>query len=707
VATSAPPAPAAPSVVSTTEKQRIVAVAADAAQLDECAKKLRGLSAFGHRVVLLWLHGEPGPRLSSFRARVPIRPPSQRPLRARVRHAASTAPHHWLRDRGTLLSALRLDPVASRTLASADAVIPVGAEAWQIVDHLTARRRPLVTAEELAGWEEVGAVWRKLQRRVDAGPARLDARYATRLLDHISLLGGQVPAVHQTMLVPLVEALHHGGEYDVAARLVPYLAPDAPGLDEVARALRRGLRALVETSAAGAEVPDLRRVAGEVVAAADLALGAGDTDRAVEAATLALQLLFHRELHADNLTSPLVEEPDVFLADWRASRVGQLLASPTPRRPALRRRGEQAAYLAPAEPGNARPRVVVTPGSYPQFAGPVIEALREKADVHVVELAARAGLRGLGTRRELVGARLRQALGEEAVPDYELLEELEHAGALFVDWADRGALAAVMSVPEGLRVVLRIHSMDALSPWVHLLDWSRVDDLVLVSEHLRVLVERLLGERLAGTRVHVVPNVLVPERLPTHKTEGHRRRLLMVGWAQRVKDPVWALEILGALRATDPSWRLSLVGADFPTGAVRSQRAYAREFWARLAQDDVRGAVDFVAFTRDLAPHLAASGFVLSTSRRESFGMGLVEGAASGAVPVVRDWPVFASLDGARGLFPDEWVVGTVEEAVARISSLEDERAWQEASQEARRVVHERFASGTSRATFQELVLGG
>lgn len=695
--------PVVPPVVSTTQKQRIAVVTADAAQLDDVAKKLRGLSAFGHRVVLIWLTGEPGPRLASFKARVPVRPLSGRPVRARVRHAVSTPPHHWLRDRDGLLGALRRDPVVQRELGRANAVVPVGHEAWQIVDQLTGRNRPLVTPEELDGWEQIGAVWRKLQRRVDAGPVKLGGAYARQLLAHIRLLGDRVPEVYQGSLVPLVEALHHAGEYDLALELVPYLSTDASNLDDVDRARRAALHVLVETSATGREPARLRTVAGAVLAAADRALDGDDTDRAVHAATLALQLLFHRELHSDGLSSPLVEDPDAFLADWRASRVGQLLSGPTPRRPALRRRVEQAAYLQTQ--GEPRPRVVVVPGSYPQFARPVIEALREKADVHVVELRARAELRGLGTRPELVAARLRQALGEEGVPDYELLEELEHAEAMFVDWADRGGLAAVMSAPQGLRVTLRIHSMDALSPWIHLLDWSRVDDLVLVSDHLRTLVERLLGDRLAGTRVHVVPNVLDASRIPTHKTEGHRRRLLMVGWAQRVKDPLVVLEILAALRAEDPDWRLSLVGADFAAGAVRSQQAYAREFWARLAQDDVRGAVDFVGFVRDLAPYLAAAGFVLSTSRRESFGLGLVEGAASGAVPVVRDWPIFAPLDGARGLFPHDWVVGSVDEAVARIRSLADEPAWSRASQETRATVQERFAGDASRATFQQIVL--
>lgn len=292
-------------------------------------------------------------------------------------------------------------------------------------------------------------------------------------------------------------------------------------------------------------------------------------------------------------------------------------------------------------------------------------------------------------------------------PDYEFLEELEAASAVLVDWADPGALAAVMAVPEGVRLVLRIHSMDALSPWIHLLDWTRVDDLVVVSEPIRVLVEQLVGDRLGSTRVHVVPNVLDPSRISTDKTEGHRRRLLMIGWGLQVKDPVWALEVLAALRERDPAWRLSFVGSDFTGDAARSQRAYASQFRARLVQDDVRDAVDIVGYTRDLAGHLAGAGYVLSTSRRESFALGLVEGAASGAVPVVRDWPIYAPLRAARTIFPEHWVVGTVEEAVERIlASSEDEQAWAAASAEAREVVAERFSSTDARETFQQLLLG-
>ena len=678
--------------------RRVVALAADAAELDEVAEALRGMALRGHRVVLMWRDGEPGPRLRQFKGRRPVRPAVPRRPRALLRVARSASLRRLLADRGSLLGALRLDPLAQRELDDADAVVVVGPEAEKVARQATAVAPPRVPADELDRWAHLARTWTDLEARIaDAEP--LTREEALALLDRVDLVGGADRPARQESLARLVERLIDRNEHALALRAAGLLEVDGDGEGV---AVARGLRALARTTASGEGDPGLVEAVAGVVDAADRALEGGDLDLAVDRATLALRLLFHRELHADALSSPLVEDPDTFLASWRASRVGALLASPTPQTPRLERVREGARRHT-----GTRPRVVVAPGTFPQFSPPVVAALEEVADVTVLPLNARPELRWLGTSRPLVDRRLRQAVGAPLPQDLVLREELEAADALFVDWADRGALETVMTAPAGLPVTVRIHSMDALSPWLHLIDWSRVGDLVLVSPHLRALVERLLGERLASTRVHVVPNVLQPERLPTHKTEGHRRRLLMVGWGQRVKDPLFALEVLAALRADDPTWRLTLVGADFLLNPVESTLAYAREFWARLVREDVRDAVELVAYTDDLAPHLAAAGFVLSTSRRESFGLGLVEGAASGAVPVVRDWPVFASLGGARSLFPGDWVVGTVEEAVARIRDLAEEPAWSQASAAARQVVQECFATGTTQESFRRIVLGG
>ncbi|GAA4875950.1 glycosyltransferase [Serinicoccus chungangensis] len=697
------PHDAAGATASGQGRRRVAAVALDAGDLDAAADRLRTLTDQGHQVVLLWCRGEPGRELRSFRARVPVRARRARTPRQLAARLRRPAPAAWFCERGPLARALRADPRARRTLGGVDAVVPVGPEARRLFDRAGAAPVPLLRLEELDDGSGEAAVWGTLRRRSRAGGGRLDADLAREVLTQLPPDGTRIPPRRQALLVPLVVALHGTGEYALAARLAGRLDADLTRGPEAA--VHRALRALVELSRTGEAPADLDDTVRGVLARADAALAdlpaAADVpEEAVRATTLALQLLFHRELHADGLDSPLVTDPETFLAGWRASRVGQLLAAPVRRLPPHPR------VARPAGGDAGAPRVVVAPGSYPQFATPVVEELGRRADVRVTDLRVKDQLRGLGTRGELVGARLRQAVGQTWVPDYELLEQLEAADALFVDWADRGSVAAVMSVPAGVRVTLRIHSMDALSPWIHLLDWSRVDVLVLVSEHLRRVVEALLGDRLAGTQVRVVGNVLDPARIPTGKTEGHLRTLLMVGWAQRVKDPVWALEVLALLRREDPAWRLVLVGVDFAESTVASQQEYARTFRRRLADDDVRGAVSFVGWTRDLAPHLAGAGFVLSTSRRESFGLALVEGASSGAVPVVRDWPIFAPLDGARSLFPDDWVVGSVEEAAARVAALAEEPAWSEASAQARAAVQERFAATRTRAELAGLILG-
>jgi hypothetical protein len=96
-----------------------------------------------------------------------------------------------------------------------------------------------------------------------------------------------------------------------------------------------------------------------------------------------------------------------------------------------------------------------------------------------------------------------------------------------------------------------------------------------------------------------------------------------------------------------------------------------------LVQD---GAIVNVGRTEDVPGALKEIGVILSTSVRESFHCALVEGAASMAVPVVRDWPFFAGRPhGPRTLFPAEWVVDTPEQAAKRVLAVTaTEEVWQD-----------------------------
>lgn len=443
------------------------------------------------------------------------------------------------------------------------------------------------------------------------------------------------------------------------------------------------------------------------LAGADEALAAGRPTLARARLSDAMTLLFHRERHAETLSSPLVSDPATYLGPLYANRTyREVVAGGSRPRVAQRVRSTQDEGL----------RVLVLGGAYGAFHEPVAEALREKAAV-VVRRPRRLNRffsrKGMDPQVIDALAALRRAGPSPAEDDWgvrgltrdlrrALAPRLRNADVVFTDWADRVTVWASHSVPPGCRLVVRIHSLDALHPSFHLVDWSAVDRVIVVSEPLRRLVVAMLQAAGAEVPVTVVANLAALREMAQPKDPGARTTLGMVGWGRRVKDPLWALDLL----ARNPAWRLVLIGPDLP-GRSASAKAYVEEVHRRLADPALRDRVEVVGATDDVAAHLRKVGVILSTSRRESWHLGLVEGAASGAVPVVRNWPLFAPVGGARSLFPPDWVVETVDEAEARIRRVTgDAGVWEEARLAAQREALALYDPVLVAQQYREVILG-
>ncbi len=165
------------------------------------------------------------------------------------------------------------------------------------------------------------------------------------------------------------------------------------------------------------------------------------------------------------------------------------------------------------------------------------------------------------------------------------------------------------------------------------------------------------------------------------KPADARFNLGLVGISQVAKDPLWAVEVLNRVRQHDERYRLLLVGGDMSAKTSRATHDYLRQFRKELQPLIEAGAVVKLGPTDDVAAALTDIGVILSSSVREGCHVGLMEGAASGAVPVSRDWPFYAGKpNSARTLYPDGWVVGSAEEAAQRIlKATVTEESWREA----------------------------
>lgn len=449
-----------------------------------------------------------------------------------------------------------------------------------------------------------------------------------------------------------------------------------------------------------AKLPDLDTLPADTAArsavigaSADRALEDGDVDKATFLINTACEVIFAQDHNTNVPHPPILKDPDALLSGLRRSKTWSLL-------------GSSSAPEAPAA-AHATPRVLVLPGTYPKFAGIIFDSLKGRAEV--TELRLRdldKDYETTGVSHPTIRRRLGQAGGFGLDVPSNITRAFADKDAVFVDWADKGAVLASMLTPPGTRLIIRFHGVDSLGLWQMLVDWGRVTDVVFVSEHLRRSVERILGDKIAHVRAHVIPNGLDVERFGGSSTPEARRTLGMVGWAQRVKDPLWTLDVLAELRAQDPAWKLRLIGNDFQPTSRKSEREYTEAFRTRALQPDLVEAIEYVGFTTDLPSHVADIGFAISSSLRESFHIGAVEMVAAQAVPVIRNWPVYRDLDGATGLFPSDWVVDTPAEAAQRILNFADEDRWEQEASAAREIVRERFRAQDLGDAYRAVVLG-
>ena len=691
--------------------RRLVLVAGSARTVNQHARLIGFLSRGGHAIEVLHYRGrvtdrlrklsgirrlavlpaevawfDPRPGTSSPRSRRALRRLSREGLRLGRRLAPEVVPARLAAPAFT-----RVDATAGAVLDPPSTVLTLDREGAAIQ---RAYGRPAL-ADSRVGDHELAAMV------LQAAPGRLrwsrDDAVAARSASR-TLRGEDDRArrdLHAGLWTMTAYRLQRAARLEAAGQLLD----DCGALFDEAEARAAGLACLtaLQRIQLGHNDVDVVAVANGVIREADAALADDDLDRAVFLTTVALELLFARRLHTAELRSPIVSEPETFLAPLARSSVGQLLGRTTPR-PASR-------WDAGVDPG--MPRVTVLPGAYPKFADVVVEQLSGVADVEVLDLSAREGrFSNTGVDPVTVRERLLAATGHPPTVDHVAARALS-ADVVFVDWADKGLMWATSRVPEGTRVVVRMHGVDTLSAWLHTAEWEKVSDVIFPSEHLRRSAVAALGGRLDGVRQHVVANPVHAERYVQPKLPRAAKTLGMVGWAQQVKDPMWTLDLLAELRRGDPEWRLALIGADFPFDPGNPvERAAARAFRDRVTDASLSEAIDYVGYTRRLPEHLRSVGWAVSSSRREGFHIGLVEMAASGAVPVVRDWPVYAELEGARSLFPAEWVSDSPADAAARIRDILARDAWARESRAVVDTVRERFSGDDAGDQLRRIVLG-
>lgn len=254
------------------------------------------------------------------------------------------------------------------------------------------------------------------------------------------------------------------------------------------------------------------------------------------------------------------------------------------------------------------------------------------------------------------------------------LDALVNADVVVCEWCGPNAVWYSHQLRPEQRLIIRLHRFEIETEFPGLVNAGAVSAVVTVSDHYRNLT-RAAMPTLASERVQVIGNGVDITKFDQPKAEDARFRIGMIGAIPRRKRLDRALDILAAVRQYDNRFTLltkSHLPWDHPwIWNDSNERKYFSQCYERIQSDPLlAGAVAFDPPGPDVSRWLTDVGSVVSTSDDESFHLAPAEGMASGAVPIILPWPAAASV------YPNRWIVATVEQAAKRVLELVEPSSW-------------------------------
>lgn len=279
------------------------------------------------------------------------------------------------------------------------------------------------------------------------------------------------------------------------------------------------------------------------------------------------------------------------------------------------------------------------------------------------------------------------------------LAKLRNADIVFAEWGLGNAVWYSRHLQRGQRLHVRVHLQELSLPYLARINHEAVDSFVFVGELIRRAA--ITSHGVPEEKTCVVSNYVDTEGLNRPKHPGVARTLGFVGMTPQRKRFDLALDLLEKLLAEAPGYRLRVKGkmpSDYPWMKNRpDEMAYYEEQMRRVSEinQEHPGAVVFDDFGPDMAEWYRNIGIAISTSDFESFHFTVADGAASGARPIAFDWA------GADMIYPESWLVGTLDQMALQLLEV----PWTEADQEASRAfVDASFGEGRILDELIELV---
>jgi len=237
---------------------------------------------------------------------------------------------------------------------------------------------------------------------------------------------------------------------------------------------------------------------------------------------------------------------------------------------------------------------------------------------------------------------------------------LKQADLIFCEWALGNADWYSHHKKPHQRLVIRLHHQEIGLKFLHNINYANVDKIIFIcQENMNAFLKRFPHLSKIATLIY---NVIDCDILDKPKLPYADFNLGFIGLSPMRKAPHHSFNLFKELRISDSRYTLFFKGKhpwEYPWLWNRiNEKVYYQKFYQSISEYKYSNSIVFDPHGNDIPNWFQKIGFILSTSDHEGSHQSIAEGMATGALPIIRNW------NGADKLYPPEFVVDSVQEAI-------------------------------------------
>ncbi len=209
-------------------------------------------------------------------------------------------------------------------------------------------------------------------------------------------------------------------------------------------------------------------------------------------------------------------------------------------------------------------------------------------------------------------------------------------------------LVHASKLPKVCKILCRLHSYEAFTNYIRMVNWENVDDLVFVAPHIKDIVLQQVPYLEKSVRLHVIFNGVDLKKY-SFKERKKGFNIAFVGYINHKKNPALLLQCMRHLVDIDNRYILHIAGQ-------HQELNFQLYFDHMIKEMSLDKNVVFHGWINDVNKWLEDKHFIVSTSVLESFCHGIADAMACGIKPLIHNFI------GAKNLYPEKYIFNTVKD---------------------------------------------